>query len=228
MTIVSSNSPVTLIGGGEATIEEVRTALSLAPLCVAVDGGLSLALAAKADPVAVIGDMDSVSSEALALMPPDKRYEISEQDSTDFDKALRNVSAPVCIAVGFAGGRIDHQLAVFHRLVARPDRPCVVISGEQIVLLAPPSVRVPTQAGDVVSLFPMDRVTGRSTGLEWPIEGLVFHPTSQSGTSNRATGEMSLEVDDPAMLLILPIALIQPVVAQLVHPDAARWPAREE
>lgn len=223
--IVHSSVPITLVGGADATVQEVQDLLTIAPKTVAVDGGLTLALTAGADPEAVIGDMDSVAPETLARVSAQRCHRINEQQSTDFDKALRHISAPVVLAAGFHGGRVDHQLAVYHVLRRRAEQPCVVLAGQQIILLAPPRLNVPTEAGDIVSLFPLEEVSGRSTGLEWPIDGLSFHPAAFIGTSNRATGPITLEMDGPGMLLILPKRLIQQVAAALCCADCARWPS---
>jgi len=192
---------------------------------MAVDGGLVLAQTAGVAPHAVIGDMDSAPPDALAQVPIDRQHHISEQHSTDFDKALRHVAAPVVLGVGFCGGRMDHQLAAFHTLLQRADRPCILLWGGEAVLIAPPQISLPTQAGDVVSLFPLLPVTGRSTGLEWPIDGLEFGLGMQSGTSNRAIGPMTLQMDAAGMVLIVPRIYLTQLVAHFVQ-GGVRWPAR--
>ena len=224
--IVSTNEIVTLVGGGQASVADLHKSLKIAPVCVAADGGAALALEAGTELSAVIGDFDSAEDAVLAQVPQRRLHRVTEQDSTDFEKALIRISAPLVVGVGFSGGRLDHQLAVFHAMAALPDRPCLLLGAEEIVCLAPPQLEIPTQAGDVVSLFPLDAVSGRSTGLEWPIDGLAFHPTRRIGTSNIATGPVRLTFDEPDMLLILPRRLMQPVAASLAAPDAARWPAR--
>ena len=223
--IVHSSDPVTLLGGGHATPEDISEALSLAPKLVAVDGGLVNAQAAGVTPDAVIGDMDSAPPEALARVPAARQHRFSEQQFTDFDKALRHVDAPVVIGAGFCGGRVDHQLAAFHTLLYRADRPCVLLGGTEAVVLAPPAITLEMLAGDVVSLFPLVPVTGRSTGLEWPIDGLAFDPARLTGTSNRALGRVTLAMDAPGMLLIVPRAYLTPLVAHFLQ-GGARWPAR--
>ena len=74
--------------------------------------------------------------------------------------------------------------------------------------------------------MPLTPVTGRSQGLEWPIDGLDFAPGGRTGTSNRALGPVTLEIDGPDMLLILPRRLMAPLAAQLLRPEHAPWPAR--
>ncbi|MDF3414238.1 thiamine diphosphokinase [Sulfitobacter sp. M57] len=226
--IVSSPDLVTLVGGGEATPQDLAEALTLAPVCVAVDGGAALALRCDVAPAAVIGDFDSVSDRDLAGVPAHRQHRIAEQDSTDFEKALSRVATPVVLGVGFLGGRVDHQLAAFHTLAARCERPCVLLGREEVVCLAPPAISLPTQVGDVVSLFPLAAVAGQSTGLEWPIQGLAFDPLTQIGTSNRATGPVTLQMQTAAMILILPRRLMPELLSALSQTATARWPARAE
>lgn len=228
-TIVDTFEPLTLIGGGKSTPAQLKAALALAPVCVAADGGARLALHAGVDLSAVIGDMDSILPEDKARIAPEQFHCIAEQDSTDFDKALRHLSAPLVIAVGFSGGKIDHELAALHTLVRRCNQRVVMLREEEIVFLCPPALTLPTTAGMRVSLFPMGPVRGRSSGLHWPIEGIDFAPNKRVGTSNRATGAVSLEVDAPYMLCILPKSFIQQVVSTLAAlPEDALWPAHAE
>lgn len=224
--IVHSSDPVTLVGAGEATTQDLQKSLMLAPTCVAADGGAALALAVGAEITALIGDFDSVSDEILSKIPSSRHYRVAEQTSTDFEKALIRIAAPLVVGVGFLGGRLDHQLAVLHSLVAFPERPCMLIGQEEVPCLAPPHIELPTQADDVVSLFPMAPVQGQSQGLVWPIQGLAFSPSSRIGTSNRATGPCALSFEAPEMLLMLPRCFMRPLAEQLSAPDAARWPAR--
>lgn len=225
--IVDTFEPLTLIGGGESSPDELRAALALAPVCVAADSGARLALHLGVDLAAVIGDMDSILPEDKARIPPGQFHHIPEQDSTDFDKALRHLSAPLVIAIGFSGGKIDHELAALNTLVRRCHQRVVMLRDEEIVFLCPPDLSLPTTAGMRVSLFPMGPVRGRSRGLHWPIDDIDFAPDTRVGTSNRASGAMRLEVDAPCMLCILPKSFIQPVVSTLVAlPEDALWPAR--
>ncbi len=223
--IVHDIDPVVLVGGGQATPKALQKGLTLGRLCVAADGGAAHALAVGRIPDAVIGDFDSLPPDVLSQIPPDRQHRVSEQDSTDFEKALSRISAPVTIGVGFTGGRIDHQLAAFHGLVALAHKPCVLMGETEIVLHAPRRLVVPTGPGDVVSLFPLAPVVGRSEGLEWPIDGLAFDPARKIGTSNAATGPVTLRFDSPGMLVILPLRLIRQVVSALAGQGAARWPA---
>ena len=217
--IVHSLEPITLVGGGPVASADLTEALTIAHLCVAADGGAQAALINGVMPDAVIGDFDSITPDVLAKIPSDRLHKISEQNSTDFDKALRHISAPVVIAVGFAGGRVDHQLAAFHTLLRHADRHCIIVGAEEIVFHCPAHIAVPLEKDQIVSLFPMGQVTGRSTGLQWPIDGLEFAPATFVGTSNRSIGPIELWMDMPGMLCILPrdsLAIVTHALAQLV------------
>ena len=216
--IVQFAGPVTLIGGGAVGSGDLEAALALAPDLIAADGGAGAALAAGHMPQAVIGDFDSITPQVRARIPDDRLFPIPEQDSTDFDKALRSIAAPLVLAVGFLGDRVDHQLAAFNVLVRHAARPCVLLGASEVVFHAPPVFEVALAPGDVVSLFPMRAVTGRSTGLEWPIDGLHFAPDARIGTSNRALGPVRIETDGPGLLTILPRAALGAVIGAL-RPD---------
>ncbi|NNE53240.1 MAG: thiamine diphosphokinase [Sulfitobacter sp.] len=223
--IVESARPVTLVGGGQATPQCLHEALILAPLCVAVDSGARLVLSERIELAALIGDFDSVDGADLARIPEDRQHCIAEQETTDFEKALMRIAAPVVLGVGFLGGRLDHQLAALNGLLTFPHRPCILVGLNEIVFLLPPAIDLPTQAGDTVSLFPLARARGRGTGLTWPIDDLTLRPGGRVGTSNAATGPVRLEMESPSLLAILPRRLMQPVVDLFAAPDAARWPA---
>ena len=203
--IVQSSEGVTLIGGGPVSQAELRLATARAPRIVAADGGADRALSMGYTPEAVVGDFDSISDHAQAKLGPARLFPIREQMTTDFDKTLCAVDARFTLALGFTGARVDHGLAVFNSLVRHADRRCIVIGPRDVIFHAPPDLTLTLRPGDRLSLFPMAPVTGRSSGLEWPINGLDFAPAGQIGTSNRVKAtQVRLQMDNPGMLVILP------------------------
>jgi thiamine pyrophosphokinase len=162
-----------------------------------------------------------------ARLHPGTVHAIPEQNSTDFDKALRHIRAPVVLAAGFTGDRVDHELAVYHGLVARPEARCIVIGARDLVLHAPPEMVLDLPAGTRVSLFPLAQVRGRDHGLEWPIADVAFDPARRIGTSNRiARGPLQLAFDAPGMLVIVPRAHLQTVTAAVAA--ASVWSRTED
>ncbi|MCE8513648.1 thiamine diphosphokinase [Ruegeria pomeroyi] len=224
--IVEKSEPVTLVGGGDIGPEDLELALERARTLVAADSGALVALAQGRMPDAVIGDMDSLPALHRVRIPDERLHSISEQDSTDFDKALRHISAPLVLGVGFLGARVDHQLATFNAMVRHADRPCVLLGASEAVFHLPPRLELDLVPGDVVSLFPLVPVTARSEGLFWPLDGFVMAPDGQIGTSNRATGPVQIESDGPGLLAIVPRGALDGVIRWFLSPRCGRWPAR--
>lgn len=220
--IVRATETICLIGGAEFQEDALNRALSLASRIVAADGGADAALAHGLTPEAVIGDFDSISAEARSALPGEAMHLIDDQDTTDFDKCLSMIAAPLILGVGFTGARQDHQLATYNSLVRFPEQRCILIGPREIVLLAPPSLTLDLAEGEPVSLFPMGAVEGFSDGLEWEIGGLNFAPDGRVGTSNRAKGPVHLSLTSPKMLLILPVGNLERVAVALAG-NAARW-----
>ena len=221
LSIVDSPDGVTLVGGGPVQARLLGMALRRAPVLVAADGGADRALAAGHVPVAVIGDFDSLSAEARRRIPPDRQHRIAEQETTDFDKALRSIAAPFVLALGFAGARIDHSLAVFNTLLRHPGRVCIVLGAEDAVFLCPPDLTLRLPVGDRLSLFPMGAVRGTSDGLRWPIDGIALAPDGPIGTSNAVSAPtVRLRVDAARLLVILPRRRLDAVLDALLPPGA--------
>jgi thiamine pyrophosphokinase len=215
--IVESSAGVTLIAGGPVAKRDLTAALKRAPCLVAADAGADRALACGHEPVAVIGDGDSISRAARARLGPERFHEIPEQMTTDFDKALRSIHAPFVIALGVAGGRLDHEMAVFNALVRHRGPPCVLIGVQDVVFHAPARLVLRLRVGDRLSLFPMAAVAGDSAGLRWPIGGIAFAPDGMIGTSNEVTAaEVRMRFEAPGMLVMLPRARLDAALAALV------------
>ena len=224
--IVAKPEPVCLVGGGVLRPEDLRAAMQHAPTLVAADGGLGSLLAAGLSPDAVIGDFDSVREADLERIPKDRRHFIAEQNSTDFDKALRHIEAPLVIGLGLLGARLDHQFAALNVLVRYGHRKVILVSEFEVVCHLPPQLSVDLAEGDVVSLMPFAPVRGQSTGLKWPIDGLLLEPNGQIGTSNAALGPVRILCDAPGLIAILPRQRFDAVVSTLLSlPPAQHWPA---
>lgn len=200
---------LTLLGGGPTHFSHIKQALTIAPILVAADGGADAALAAGEVPEAVIGDMDSISAEAQEQIADNSLHFIAEQDSTDFAKCLRSIEAPAILALGFAGGRLDHQLAACTTLVNFPDKTVLLLSDEDVCFLCPEMLQIDLPVGTRFSLYPMGVVTGQSAGLKYPLDGLTLSPATRVGTSNEVTGPVRVSFDRREMLVIVPRAHVQ-------------------
>jgi len=220
--IVSTDRPVFLVGGGTIDKQAFLSGLALCKTLVAADGGANAVLEFDHMPDAVIGDMDSLSLAARRMIPDERIHHIPEQDSTDFGKCLASIDAPLILGVGFLGARADHMLAALNALICQTRKRCVLIGAEDVIFAAPPDLSLDLREGCRLSLFPMTQVTGRSSGLHWPIDGIAFSPCGRVGTSNRATGPVHLSFDSPGMAVILPRARLEQVLQGLAQ--APGWP----
>lgn len=219
--IVDSLHGVTLVGGGPVSAAALGRAVALAPRIVAADSGADRLLRLGRMPEAVIGDLDSLSPAGRARLA-DRLFEVAEQETTDFDKALRLIAAPFVLGLGFAGARVDHGLAVLNALTRHPDRRCFILGPRDVTFLCPPDLRLELPRGTRLSLFPMGRVRGSSRGLRWPIEGLDLAPDGMIGTSNRVTGPVHLQMAAPKMLVIVPVRYLEEVLRGCGLQPAAR------
>ncbi|MCB6178858.1 thiamine diphosphokinase [Rhodobacter sp. Har01] len=217
--IVQAVEGVTLVGGGPVPTRDLARARARAPVVVAADGGANRLLPIRVQPQAVIGDLDSISDAARAAIPADRLHFLPDQATTDFDKALRSIEAPFILALGFAGARIDHGLAVMNTLVRHANRRCLVLGPRDLAFAAPPELHLQLRPGDPLSLFPLAPVRGESDGLDWPIAGLAFAPDGFIGTSNRvSTGPVRLAFDRPGMIVILPRNRLDAAITALRGP----------
>ena len=124
--IVRSSSPIIVVGAGHVSAEDLVFIRSAGHPVVAADGGAILCLEAGIVPDAVIGDLDSLGA-TLAAIPLERLHRVAEQETTDFDKCLRHVAAPLVLAFGVTGPRLDHTLAVCTTLVSRAEVRAVVL-----------------------------------------------------------------------------------------------------
>lgn len=215
---VQSSQGVTLIGAGRPEPSDISLLLDHAPVLVAADGGANLCLEHGFAPVAVIGDFDSLTDDTRAALPETRFIHIAEQDSTDFEKSLMRIDAPFILATGFTGARLDHTLAALSALAQHNGPPVIVLSEEEIIFHAPRTLTLKLAAGTRVSLFPLGPVHGRSKGLKWPIDELTLRPDGRIGTSNEATGPVSLSLDAPGCLVILQRAVLLAALRALCDP----------
>ncbi len=204
MGIVSENEPITIVGGAHFSQELLLESLERAPVVYAADGGANLCMQYGCQPKQVIGDLDSLSPSWRSELDPSRVIHVAEQDTTDLEKLLIRVDAPFMLAIGFMGGRIDHQMAVQTVLTAYAYRKIICVGDVDVMFVSPPEIDLPLDAGTRVSLYPMAPVQVRSTGLYWSTDGLSFAPDGQIGTSNQATGHVTLLPSVPRMLVVLP------------------------
>ena len=216
-TSYQTGNNVTVIGDGECSREVFEEALRFAPDLIAADGGAARALGWGHMPARVIGDMDSLAPSDRKRLPPGAIITLAEQETSDFDKVLRVVQAPLILGIGLLGGRIDHALASLATLArAQPGR-VVLLTDRDVTFHVPPGLDLALPPGSWFSLFPMAPVRVTASGLVWPLDDLALQPEGRIGTSNRVddSGRVGLRVTGAGLLAIVPRAALQTVLAAL-------------
>jgi thiamine pyrophosphokinase len=221
--IVHELSPITLLGGGNVEQSDLIFANDYAPRLIAADGGADSAVSFGWFPETVIGDFDSLTEKTRQILGSQRLFQIAEQDSTDFDKCLRSIDAPLILGMGFTGRRHDHTLAAFSTLAARADKRCVLFAEEDLIFLAPPRISLDLPEGMRFSLYPLGPVRGTSEGLHWPIDGIPMAPNGRVGTSNKVSGPVRLTFDAPHMLILVPKEARDKILAALLE-EPSKWP----
>ena len=187
---------------------------------IAVDGGANPLMAKGIVPDLVIGDLDSVST-TISFPEKTKIIEISEQQTTDFEKALYSINASLFICFGFWGSRLDHSLAALHMLTKYRSQKRVLLIDECDLLFIPQGpFSLALQVQTRISIIPLEAVTfENSQGLKYPLDGLTLETGISIGVSNQTTDDPVLITPTPAdadnYAVILPNQLLPALLQQL-------------
>ena len=186
---------VVVVAGGDPPTPDEIARLPADLVVVAADHGLDHALAAGLTVAVAVGDMDSVSPEALTAAERSgtriERYP-ADKDQTDLELALELAArlADRVIVIGASGGRLDHLIGNL-TVLASPQWSGVDIEAwlgntQAVVIHAHRTLEA--EPGDTVSLFAVGgpaRIT--TTGLKWPLNNEALDPLTSRGVSNEAT-----------------------------------------
>ena len=205
-TLLSFDRPLAIVGGGTSDIALLRDLAARDVALVGADGGANAIGAAGLVPEAILGDLDSILDRA-GWEQRTRVIHIPEQITTDFQKALYSTSAPVTLALGMTGKRLDHTLAALSALheVAQSRRVILVDETDVALAVSGPFAFDATRK-ERVSVHPLVPIVfERTEGLFYPMNDLLLDPAGRLGTSNEGTGGRVEIVpkDDTPWLLIL-------------------------
>jgi thiamine pyrophosphokinase len=163
-----------------------------ADLVVAADGGADRALKAGLPLDWIVGDLDSVSAQALRRMPPGRVVADRDPDSTDLEKVMRFLHkrrVDSVVIVGAIGERLDHTLATLAIVAAWHSRMDVrIVDSHFTTLVVDPAFEFESPIGTMVSLVAPSGATGVTTrGLRFALRNkrLTFSPL---GIHNEVVG----------------------------------------
>jgi len=190
MEVVKFSTPVLLIGGGDVEWTILFALIEQGYPLIAVDGGANRLKQNEIVPDLIIGDLDSLA-ERQYWETRTTVTEISEQSSTDFEKALYSTEAPLYLAFGFIGKRFDHSLSALHILIKyNATKQVILVDCVDLMFLATGISEFPLPKDTRLSIYPVSPVTFKSsTGLLYPLDGLIMEQGTFIGTSNITNSE---------------------------------------
>jgi thiamine pyrophosphokinase len=200
-----------VVAGGDAP--PPNRAIPAHASVIAADGGLDHAFACGLHVDLVVGDLDSVSDDALARARREGiviDHRPQAKDATDLELALDHAcarGATRALVLGLGGGRLDHALGNL-LLLAADQYGAIEIDawiGDATVSVIRTRRRFSLTAGTFVSLFALGGPAfGVTThGLEYPLHRETLVPGSSRGVSNVVLdGPMMVEVADGVLLAV--------------------------
>ena len=204
--MVLCDGPLAIVGGGAVDANLLVELAERGVMLVGADGGGDAIGAAGLVPAAIIGDLDSLSDRA-AWEARTRVIHIPEQITTDFQKALYSTRAPVTLALGMTGKRLDHTLAALSAVLQfAPSRKLLLVDEVDVALAVVGPIKFNAGLRERVSIHPLLPIRfEHSTGLFYPMDGLTLEPGGLIGTSNEGTGGVVevVPVDETPWLLIL-------------------------
>ncbi|MFK4811634.1 thiamine diphosphokinase [Devosia sp. ZW T5_3] len=183
------DGPLAIVGGGVVDPALLVELAGRGVALVGADGGGDAIGAAGLTPAAIIGDLDSLSDRA-GWESRTRVIHLAEQETTDFEKALYSTTAPLTLALGMTGKRLDHTLSALNAMHKfAPKRHLLLVDEVDVALAVIGPFGFEAAKGERVSIYPLAEVSfTHSEGLLYPLNGLTLAPGGRLGTSNAGLG----------------------------------------
>lgn len=206
MPALTFSRPLAIVGGGHVDPALLRELAGRDVALVGADGGADTIGAAGLVPEAIIGDLDSLADRS-AWEGRTRILDIGEQLTTDFQKALYSTSAPVTLALGMTGKRLDHTLAALSAVQqTAAERSVMLVDEVDLALAISGTFRFESAEGERISVHPFSPIRFRtSQGLRYSLDDLLLEPMGRLGTSNAGLGgqvEIVPEDTTPWLLIL--------------------------
>lgn len=187
--LLTYDRPLAIVGGGAVDTGLLQELAGRGIALVGADGGGNTIGQAGLVPDAILGDLDSLEDRD-GWEKRTRVIHIPEQITTDFQKALYSTTAPVTLALGMTGKRLDHTLAALSALheVAQ-DRRVILIDETDVALAVSGPFAFSAVPRERISVHPLVPIVfERTEGLFYPMNDLLLDPAGRLGTSNEGTG----------------------------------------
>lgn len=236
---------VVVVLGGEDRDVAPLVPFTRAGTVIAADAGAHRADALGLPVHHLVGDMDSISPERLALAERSTttiHRHPSDKDATDGELAVllagelvrphgAEEGRPWLAVVGSPSGRLDLLLADLFLLAGPATEPFEVTThlGDVTAVVVRPGrpVEVDGPVGSIVSLLPVHGDAGgvSAAGVRWPLDGATLPAATTLGLSNELTaGSASFGVDTGVVLVVAPAAAtVRFVTSTARRAHLGRW-----
>jgi len=159
------------------------------------DGGADSASRLGLTPDFIIGDLDSISKEAITIFTStSKILQYKRQNDTDVEKCLKFAiknKFEEALLIGATGNRLDHTicnlgiiLKYFHKIKI------LLIAENSYLKPYKGSVSLKSIKGEIFSLYGFDKKTKiTSKGLKYPLKNIALPFGEKESTSNVSTSK---------------------------------------
>lgn len=176
---------------------------------ICADGGANSALKMQLVADVIIGDLDSISAEALKeFKSVSKIIRLKRQNDTDVEKCLKYViknKFSEVLLVGVTGNRLDHtfcNLGIVLKFF--PQIKISLIAENSFLMAYTGNVELKTFSGETISLYGISpKTTITSEGLKYELKNVALPFGVRESTSNIAkTNSVMLQIDNGVVFII--------------------------
>ena len=182
---------VAVFAGGDPPPAQAARWIPSGAFVIAADSGLDHAHRLGFEADLLVGDLDSVSLDAVDRHVGEVEQYPEGKDATDLELAMEAAMrvAGQVIVVGGHGGRLDHLLATAELLADHRWSAARImwLAGDDLAIIVRHQVTLCGRSGDLVSLIPLGgHAIGVTTqGLQWSLQNATLAAGSTRGISNR-------------------------------------------
>jgi thiamine pyrophosphokinase len=182
---------------------------------ICADGGANSALKMKLVPNFIIGDLDSISSEALnQYKSSSKIIQLKRQNDTDVEKCLKYAikkKYTEALLVGVTGNRLDHtfcNLGIVLKFFSQID--ISLIAENSFLKPLSKNVKIKTHPNETISIYAFNNKTKiTSSGLKYQLKKTALPFGQRESTSNVTSGnEVKLKINGGIIFVIRDVNLM--------------------
>ena len=198
-----------ILNGVPPSLTLLRYLWKLSHIRLCADGGANFTIKQGFHPDMILGDMDSIHQNKLALLKNTKIINKANQNKTDAEKAIEHLIRKGSKEVHFCGcfgRRFDHTLYHLHLLKKFSDNFSKMIFWNETekIYLAKNQVKISGEIGDRISFFSLDKKISiiEAHGLLYNLTNMTLELGEMSSISNQFQNkEIQLKTNNEEILV---------------------------